>query len=147
MIGQWRVFLAMLALTIVAAGAAGWMGVQYGMQRANEAADLDTMLHHDLDLTPDQERRIHVLEVHYSGVRTQTQSEMRAANRDLAYSIVHTHAYGPDTQRAIGRLHKAMESLQEGTIRHILAMRAVLTPQQQQKFDHTITKALGEDTQ
>jgi Spy/CpxP family protein refolding chaperone len=146
MTGQWRIVLAMLALTVVAAGGAGWAGVQYGIHRANEAVDLDTTLHRDLDLTPDQDRRIHVLEARYSSEREQLQEDMRAANRDLARSIVRTHAYGPGTQRAIDRLHKAMGSLQEGTVRHILAMRAVLTPQQQRTFDRTIAKALGENT-
>ena len=144
MIGQWRLFLAMLVLTVVAAGFAGWAGVQYGIHRSSEAVDLDATLHRDLHLTPDQDRKIHLLEARYSHDRARLQSEMRAANRNLARSIVTTHAYGPNTQRAIDRLHTAMGSLQEDTVRHILAMRAVLTPNQQQVFDRTIAKALGE---
>lgn len=144
MIGQWRVFLAMLAVTVGAAGFAGWAGVQYGIHRSSGTIDLDAALHRDLDLTPDQDRRIHLLEARYSDDRARLQSEMRVANRDLARSIVETHAYGPDTQRAIDRLHKAMGLLQEDTVRHILAMRAVLMPSQQHVFDRTIAKALGE---
>ena len=146
MIGQWRVFLGMLVVTVVAAGLAGWAGVQYGIHRSAESVDLDATLHRDLDLTPDQDRRIHALEVSYSNERNGLQSEMQAANRDLAHSIVITHAYGADTQRAIDRLHRAMGTLQEDTVRHVLAMRAVLTPQQQATFDRTIAKALGDNS-
>ncbi len=146
MTGHWRIFLVMLALTVVAAGFAGWAGVQYGIHRSSEAVDLDATLHRDLNLTQDQDRRIHALELSYSNERTRLQLEMRQANRDLARSIVATHTYGSDTERAIGRLHKAMGSLQEDTVRHILAMRAVLTPQQQGVFDQTIMKALGENS-
>lgn len=146
MIGQWRVFLGMLALTVVAAGLAGWAGVQYGIHRSAESVDLDATLHRDLDLTPDQDRRIHALETSYSNARGRLQSEMRATNRDLARSIVATHTYGADTQRAIDRLHRAMGTLQEDTVRHVLAMRAVLTPQQQETFDRTIARALDDDS-
>lgn len=135
----------MLVLTIVAAGFAGWAGVQYGIHRSAERVDLDATLHRDLDLTPDQDRRIHALEMSYSSERGRLQSEMRAANRDLAHSIIATHAYDADTQHAIDRLHRAMGNLQEDTVRHVLAMRAALTPQQQETFDRTIAKALGDD--
>ena len=145
MIGQWRVFLGMLVLTVLAAGFAGWAGVQYGMHSGGSVG-LDATLHRDLALTPDQDRRIHALEASYSSERSHLQTEMRAANRALAHSIVSTHAYGADTQRAIDRLHQAMGALQEVTVHHILAMRAVLTPQQQERFDRTIAKALGEES-
>ena len=144
MIVKWRAFLGMLLLTILAAGFAGWAGVQYGIHRSSESTDVDATLHRDLVLTPDQDRRTHVLEAGYSNQRSRLQSEMRLANRELAHSIVTTHAYGADTQRAIDHLHKAMGLLQEESVRHVLAMRAVLTPQQQETFDRTIAKALGD---
>lgn len=142
---QWRVFAAMLVITIVAAGFAGWAGVEYGMRQASATGDLDATLHRDLDLTPDQDRRLDTLEARFAADRARLQAEMRQANADLARSIVTTHSYGPDTQRAIERFHRAMGTLQEDTVRHILAMRAVLTPGQQQRFDQTIAKALGAD--
>lgn len=145
MTGQWRMFLAMLVLTIVAAGFAGWAGVQYGVQRSGQTADLDTLLHRDLHLDTDQDHKIHTLEQRYGDERTRLQAEMQAANRDLARAITTHHAYGPDAQRAIDRFHRAMGLLQEATVRHILAMRAILSPQQAQTFDGTIAKALGAD--
>ena len=143
--GQWRTFLVMLVLTVVAAGFAGWAGVQYGMHRPVEAHDLDAVLHRDLDLTSDQDRRIHTLEQRFSRDRAVLQTEMRAANRDLARAITKDHAYDPAAHRAIDRFHRAMTALQEKSVQHVLAMRAILTPEQAKIFDKTVEKALGAD--
>ncbi|MBL6612381.1 MAG: periplasmic heavy metal sensor [Alphaproteobacteria bacterium] len=138
-----RTFLFMLLLTILAAGLAGWAGVQYGLSRSADSTDLDTVLHRDLALSAEQERRIGQLEEKFGTERGVLQEEMRAANDDLARAITEERIYGPKAQRAIGRFHSAMAALQEKTVRHILAMRAVLTPDQARRFDTTITKALG----
>ena len=75
------------------------------------------------------------------------QAEMRAANADLAKAIAANHAYTPQVQAAVDRFHRAMGELQKETILHVLAMRAVLTPQQAAKFDETVAKSLTEDGQ
>lgn len=142
---QWRTFLAMLVVTVVAAAFAGWAGVQYGMRQSQEAADLDTTLHRDLDLTAEQDRKIQTLEQHFAADRARLQGEMTAANRDLARAITRKHTYGPEAQQAIDRFHRAMRALQEATIKHVLAMRSVLTPEQARIFDRTVVKALGPD--
>jgi Spy/CpxP family protein refolding chaperone len=140
-----RTFLGMLALTIIAAALAGWLGVRYGVHRALPPADLDTMVHQQLDLSSDQDRRIEALEAQYAARRLALQAEMTSANQDLAAAIMQEHAYGPRADQAIGRFHRAMRALQEATIRHVLAMRAVLTPGQAKKFDSLIAKALIAD--
>lgn len=140
---QWRTFLAMLVVTVVAAAFAGWAGVQYGMHQSQGAADLDTTLHRDLDLTAEQDQKIQALEQHFAAERARLQGEMTAANRDLARAITQKHAYGPEAQQAIDRFHRAMSALQEATIKHVLAMRSVLTPEQARIFDQTVVKALG----
>ena len=137
-----RPFLAMLAITAISAAAAGWAGVRYGLHEA-APVDIDAAIHRDLNLTADQERQIAVLEADLARERTERQLEMRAANRDLARAITQHHAYGPDARQAIERLHAAMTALQEKTIRHVLAIRALLTPSQAKDFDATVSKALG----
>jgi Spy/CpxP family protein refolding chaperone len=143
MTSQWRTFLAMLLLTVAAAGFAGWAGVQYGLHRPAQATDLDAVVHHDLDLTAEQDGRIRALETGFSHDRADLQAEMNAANRDLARAITQEHAYGPNARRAIARFHAAMSALQEKSVQHVLAMRAVLTPAQTKIFDRTVEKALG----
>ena len=67
---------------------------------------------------------------------------MRAANVDLAEAIITEHAYGSKARQAVDRFHRAMSALQEDTIRHIFAMRAVMTADQAHRFDVLVAKAL-----
>ena len=131
----------MLLATVLAAGLAGWLGVQYGI-RQTRSPDLDTLLHRELALSPDQDRQIEGLEKRFAEQRRLYGGEMHAANRDLAQAIAHEHTYGPAAQAAIERFHKAMMALQEESVRHVLAMRQVLTPEQAKTFDVLITKNL-----
>jgi Spy/CpxP family protein refolding chaperone len=134
----------MLALTVIAAGFAGWAGVQVGLSKTGADADLDTVIHHDLKLTSQQEEQIGALEREFGAQRTALQAEMRAANRELANAITKEHAYTSNARRAVERLHAAMGQLQERTVEHVLAMRAILTPAQAQEFDVKVAKALGD---
>ncbi len=139
----WRTFLALLLVTVIAAGFAAWVGVRYGLSRTPEGIDLDTAIHRDLDLTPEQDRQIHALEANFASQRAELQAEMRAANRELAQAITQRHSYDEEARRAVGRLHAAMSALQEKTIEHVLAIRALLTPSQARDFDEKISRALG----
>ena len=143
MTGQWRTFVAMLLVTVLAAGAAGWAGVRYGLHQSERSESLDAVLHRDLDLTADQDRQLETLEANFSVERARLQGEMQAANRDLARAITENRVYDQNAGVAIDRLHTAMRALQEETVRHVLAMRAVLTPAQTAVFDKTINHALG----
>lgn len=104
--------------------------------------DLDTLLHNELALSQDQDRQLDGLEKSFAEQRRLYGGEMHAANRDLAEAITHDHSYGPAAQAAIERFHKAMMALQEESVRHVLAMRQVLTPQQAKTFDALVTKNL-----
>lgn len=141
----WRAGLLALVLTALAAVIGGWAGVRYGFHQAQARPGLDEVLHHQLGLNAEQDRRIEALEATYAGRRKSLNTEMRAANRELAAAIGTEHAYGPKAQHAVSRFHAAMGALQEETIRHVLAMREVLTSEQARRFDGTVSKALSSD--
>ncbi|MGI9169836.1 MAG: heavy metal resistance protein, partial [Caulobacteraceae bacterium] len=61
-------------------------------------------------------------------------------------AIATEHAYGPRAQQAVERFHRAMGTLQEDTIRHVLTMRQVMTPDQARRFDVLIHNALKPPT-
>ena len=72
---------------------------------------------------------------------------MRAANAELAAAIREERGYGPRVTAAVERFHHAMGRLQTETIRHVFAMREVLTPQQRARFDDTVVAALVAEPQ
>ena len=138
---EYRTFTGMLLATVVAAALAGWLGVEYGVHHRHDL-DLDSVLHSELALSADQDRQLDALEAGFEAKRHIYEAEMRAANRDLAAAMTRDHTYASSEQHAIERFHKAMMALQEETVRHVLAMRVVLTPDQARTFDAIIAKNL-----
>ena len=132
-------------VTILVAFLAGVGGVWVGRTIFNppsHAANLHEALHRELALTTGQKQRIEVLEGAFAGRRQALELEMRAANTDLAAAIREEHGYGPHVTGAVERFHHAMGELQSETIRHVFAMRAVLTPAQTERFDNIVASAL-----
>lgn len=140
-----RVAVAVVVLTAIAAAAGGWAGIHYGVSASRGRPGLDELLHTELNLTADQNRRIEALESKFATRRANLEAEMRAANRELAAAIGSEHAYGPRAQSAIDRFHRAESALQEETVKHVLAMRTVLNSEQAARFDQTVSKALTSD--
>ena len=140
-----RSIVGVILLTAVAAGAGGWAGVHYGLRETRSNLGLDDLLHHELQLTPEQNGRIEALESGFAMKRKALEDEMRAANRDLAMAIATEPDYGAQARAAIERFHAAESTLQEETVKHVLSMRTVLTPPQIKRFDEAISKALTSD--
>lgn len=140
-----RTVLAMLAVTLLAGAAGGWLGVRYGLREAPSTASLDTLLHREIELSSGQQQQLAAMERSFGPRRRFLEGQMRAANRELAAAILAEHRYGPAARQAIGHFHAAMQALQEATIEHVLAMRTVLTPAQAQRFDRTLGRALDSD--
>ena len=137
--------VAVVVLTIVAAAAGVWVGMGIGARHTHHASSLDEILHHELNLTPDQEKRISALESKFALDRQDLEMQMHAANRELARALETEHGYDDGAKAAISHFHDAMAKLQEQTIRHILDMRSVLTPEQADRFDKTVREALSSD--
>lgn len=145
MTGTVRLTAAVIALTILAASAGFWGGTRVGAGHAHPSPGLDDILHKELGLTPEQERRIADLEAQFSGQQEQLEKAMRAANRELAQALKSEHSYGEKAKAAVAHFHDAMAKLQELTMLHIVDMRDVLTPAQASRFDETIGKSLTSD--
>ena len=132
-----------LIVTALVAFAAGLGGVWLGMTAFQRSTpSLHDIVHERLDLTRDQMSRIETIEAAFATRRQALELEMRAANADLATAIREEHGYGPGVTAAIERFHRPMGELQSETIRHVFAMRDVLTPDQQAVFDSTVVELL-----
>lgn len=139
-----------ILVTILVAFLAGLSGVWVGkttFRPAVHAPNLHEAVHRDLDLNAEQRQRIDVLEREFATRRQALELEMRAANADLAAAIREEHGYGPHVTSAVERFHRAMGQLQSDTIRHVFAMRAVLTRQQTERFDNIVASALTSEPQ
>lgn len=137
--------LRSILVTALVAFVAGFAGVGVGklvFDRTQQHPSLHEVIHDELQLTPDQSRRIASLEADFATRRQALELEMRAANAELASAIREEHGYGPRVTAAVERFHHAMGALQTEMIRHLFAMREVLTPAQKAKFDDTVVTAL-----
>jgi Spy/CpxP family protein refolding chaperone len=139
-----------IILTIGLALLAGFGGVWVGaalLPRPSAEPNLHAIVHEELQLTPAQRQRIEAVEKTFATRRRALELEMRSANAELAAAIREEHGYGPRVMAAVERFHNAMGSLQTETIRHVFAMREVMTPEQQAKFDDIVATALTAESQ
>lgn len=141
-----RTVIAVVVLTVVAAAAGVWVGMGLGAGHGHQhSTGFHDILHNELGLTPDQEKRIASLEAKFALDRKDLEMQMRAANLELARALEGERAYGEAAKTAISHFHEAMAKLQELTILHVLEMRAVLTSEQTERFDRTVRQALSAD--
>jgi len=133
------VFLAALAGVLIGRGISD--------QRPEQPSALHEFLHDELDLDAGQLARIEGLEKQFAIRKRALELELRADNARLAAAIEAEHGYGPRVTAEIDRSHQAMGELQKETLSHIFAMRAVLRPDQAEKFDRAVVKALTADAE
>jgi Spy/CpxP family protein refolding chaperone len=139
-----------LAITLVVAALAGfigaWAGAQ-GMHRSAERPSLLTqsvqeMVMHGLDLTPMQRKEIDAVEDRYTKRRNGLRVQIGGANVELAKAMSEEMAFGPKAQAAIDDLQSSVGDLQSSTVLYILEIRDVLTPQQRALYDRKVVEAL-----
>ncbi|WP_194248099.1 Spy/CpxP family protein refolding chaperone [Caulobacter sp. RHG1] len=133
-----------LCLSLIVAVLGVWTGARLITEGARRPA-LHELVHHGLRLSAEQKKRIADIERDHETRRLGLEAEMRTANIELAQAIQETHAYTPEVQRAIDRVHGAMGALQKETIVHTVVMRRVLTPQQAARFDQAVVRSLTEN--
>ena len=140
----WRSIAITAALAALASGAGTWASTAWLMKR-HETPNLHSIVHHQLDLTAEQETRLEAIEARFASRRGALEAEVRTANRELADAIAASEGDSPKVQAAVDHFHLAMGDLQKATIAHVFEMRSVLTPQQAQVFDRQVVGALLQD--
>jgi Spy/CpxP family protein refolding chaperone len=138
-------FLLVAVIAFVAALAGVFAGRLIYEQRLESESELHALLHRQLSLDATQEAKIEAIEKSFAARRKVLDLEMRSANASLAAAIEAEHGYGPRVTVAVDQVHHVMGEMQKDTLRHIFAMRAVLTPEQAAKFDRTVVQALAPD--
>ena len=133
------------AVAFLAALAGVFIGRSLSDSQTSAPSALHELLHEELNLDERQLARIEELEARFAIRRRALELELRTDNARLAAAIQAEHGYGPRVTSEIDKSHQAMGQLQKETLSHIFAMRAVLRPDQAEKFDGAIVKALTAD--
>lgn len=141
---NWKSIVVTAILAALASGAATWASATWIMQE-RQPPSLHSVVHEQLDLSAEQDRRLDVIEAHFSARRPALEAEVRAANRELAAAIAASGGDTPRVQAAVDHFHAAMGELQKATITHVFEMRSVLTPAQAEVFDEAVVNALRDD--
>ena len=137
--------LLLAAVAFLAALAGVLVGRSISDHAPEKANALHETLHEELGLDEQQLAQIEELERQFAIKKRALELELRADNARLASAIQAEHGYGPRVTAEIDRSHRAMGELQKETLSHIFAMRAVLRPDQAEKFDRAVVKALTAD--
>lgn len=144
MSGNWKSIVMTAILAALASGAATWASATWIM-RERQPPSLHSIVHQQLDLSAEQDRRLDAIEARFAARRPTLEAEVRAANRELAAAIAASDGDTPQVQAAVDHFHAAMGDLQKATITHVFEMRSVLTPAQAEVFDEAVVEALRDD--
>ncbi len=144
MTASWKSIVITAVLAALASGAATWASATLIM-RERQPPSLHSIVHGELDLSAEQDRRVDVIEAHFAARRPALEAEVRAANRELAAAIAASDGDAAQVQAAVDHFHAAMGDLQKATITHVFEMRSVLTPAQAEVFDKAVVDSLRDN--
>lgn len=144
---QTRRLLVIAGIAFLAALAGVLLGRSLLERQPAQPNALHELLHDELDLDRSQLAQIEEIERRFATRKRALELELRADNARLAAAIEAEQGYGPRVTAEIDRSHRAMGALQKETLAHIFAMRAVLRPDQAEKFDQAVVRALTADAE
>lgn len=137
----WRIGLIAL-IAFIAAVVGVYAARTFSDQPRKTESELHTFLHTELQLDVAQETKVEAIEARFAVRKKALELEMRAANARLAEAIEAEHGYGPKVTASVDHVHHVMGEMQKETLEHLFEMRAVMNPDQAERFDKTVVKAL-----
>lgn len=140
--------IALAAGLIIALALVGvWLGRMLQPEPHHGGAELHALIHGELDLDQKQKQELTVLERQFAARRQALEDRLRRSNMLLGKAIGAEHEYGPRVSAAVEDTHDAMGDLQKETLEHVFAMRAILRPDQQTRFDAVVSESLAAQPQ
>lgn len=139
--------MIIISILIFAAGFAGVMAGNIYEKSNNNSLSLHDYVHNELQLDANQNRKLEALELEFHKERQALEVRLKHANANLAKAMDSEHEYGPKVEAQIANVHQEMGALQKATIAHVFDMRAILTKDQQTKFDRKVSTVLASNPQ
>lgn len=141
--------MKMLLRTLLLAFVGALIGVVAGhalLERQHPPSnEIHAFTRDQLNLDAEQKQKLMEIERRFASRRGAIEAELRAHNTLLADAIVAEKSASPRVYDALARSHEAMRQLQKETLVQVFAMRQLLRPDQAQKFDQAVARALSED--
>jgi nickel and cobalt resistance protein CnrR len=144
--GHWRRTYIAVLLSLLAGFAGVWMGLKIFPQSDPSTVSLHEIIHHQFDLNAEQETALKRLEDLYTLQQKRYATKLKAANFALAATIKIHHNLSPEVVQAEQQYLAVLGNFQTETLRHIFAMRAILSPEQAKKFDDIVLRSLHDIT-
>jgi len=144
---HWRHTLLAITLSFVAGIAGVWVGLNTLPRTGSSTVSLHEKIHHEFVLNAEQKIALHALETHYAHSRQAYIKALKAANFELASAIKEHHDLSPEVVLAEQKYLSVLGDFQTETLRHIFAMRAIMSPEQAKKFDDIVLRSLHDIAQ
>lgn len=145
---SWRVVL----VTVVIATLCGFVGARFGASRSAPTVNsmqeqtvrqrVDDILRKKFNLTPAQKAEVDRIDDRYTRLRNQIIADLHAENVDLAAAVAENMTLSPLAKDAVMEIQVSVGMLQTETIKYILEVRQVLTPDQRKVFDEDIVEMM-----
>lgn len=135
-----------LFLLLVAAVAAGTtLMTEAWLRRSRPPEDAHAWIHRQLNITPEQDKAIDLIEKRFTEQRAILMERLRQANAELAQAILEGKARSPKVEEAVRKIHAAQADLQQLTLEHVFEMQRALTPEQYDKLLRLTANALAQE--
>ncbi|PHS21920.1 MAG: heavy metal resistance protein [Robiginitomaculum sp.] len=134
-------------LSFVAGIAGVWLGLKTLPASDPSPINLHEIVHHEFDLNAEQEAALNRLEAEYAHRREKYIEALKAANFEMAAAIKKHHDLSPEVVLAEQKYLSVLGEFQTETLRHIFAMRAIMSPGQAKKFDDIVLRSLHDIAQ
>ena len=132
----------LLVLVAVIAATACWTTSHLLFPASPRTADFHHWLHTQLGITPDQDKALDQEEERFAGQRQELVAAIQQDNEELAAAMAQDREYSPRVIAAVEKIHHAQSMLEEATLRHIFAMKPILTAEQFDKLLKLTSEAL-----
>jgi Spy/CpxP family protein refolding chaperone len=151
---SWRALILTLLLTLVVAGAAGYVGASLGMRGAGGAPpvgmgtvrqSVHVLLDKNFKLTAAQKQQIQAIDERFTRKHNLIWADIRMYNAQLASAVATDMSLNPQAQASIQSIEHSVGDLHTESIQYVLEVRQALTPEQRTVFDEHIILALMRD--
>ena len=103
---------------------------------------IDRMLSDEMRLSPEQNRRVALIDHNYTLDYNLTLADLHASNAQLGAALANDMSLNPEAQTAIKEIQINVGQMQTSTVNYIVDVRNVLTPDQKKIFDGRIIAEL-----